>query len=369
MTFLDHPRTIRALVVLGALVHVGIALAVWQILLSSGGLLRESDEVLNVSWGDEIAEALRRGHWPEWSEITLIETNPGFYFWTGFLRLLFPGDVLPLRLANVMFCLAAVFLWTGALHLRREPRETVILFLLAALWLPSPMLWSSLVLKEAAIYCCVAGVAFGLAWILAARDRIPPAALLVYALSLTAFCFLRNYVAVLVLGLTLGPLWFARGWRVAAVCGLTAAACMVISNPYLFAIAKTDLAVAQVSTRIGASAISADTSLLQKVWLFLTFPLPWQASSMFQQLATPEVLLFLLAVPAIVVGLVRKFRARDPFAAFVLLWLVSLSAVYIGVVSNLGTLYRAKSSMLFGYAYFAAAGFPALIDWIRKRLR
>ena len=369
MSPFNDPRRVRALVALGVLAHLVVALVVWRILLPAGGLLQESDEVLNVRWGDEIAAALGSGRWPAWFEITQVETNPGYYYWTGFVRLLFPDQVLPLRLANATFCLAAIVLWTGALRLRGEPAATVLAFLLVALWLPSPMLWSSLVLKEAAIYCCVAGVAFGLAGILSARDRIPPVALLAYVLSLTAFCFFRNYVAVLVLLLTLGPLWYARGWRVAALCGSAAAACMVILNPYLFAIAKTDLAVAQVSTRIGASAIAADTPLVQKIWLFLTFPLPWQASSTFQQLATPEVLLFLLAVPAIVIGLVRKFRERDPFAAFVLLWLVSLSAVYIGVVNNLGTLYRAKSSMLFGYAYFAAVGLPALMAWLRARRR
>jgi hypothetical protein len=278
-----------------------------------------------------------------------------------------------------------------------EPPAAARFFVVATLLIPSLMLWSTLLLKEAVVYALVAAHVLVLARVIAA-SRVSARDIVFYAVTLLALSYFRNYASLLLLGLSTVIIARAKGLAMALAFAASAAATLLVFNPYLLMLVgyklwgeavrirffdwiagNTELitggpksgsfgppiAVTNRETGIGGSAIAPGVPLWEKLWLFLSFPLPWQAQSALQRLASPEVVLFLLALPVAIAGVIVKLRQRDLFAIYIVTLSVAIAAMYIVMINNLGTLYRIKSSLMFAYVYFAAIGAHA----IRLRLR
>lgn len=372
-------RRIELLVLAGIVVHVLAAVAVWLLLRKSGGLLPNSDEAFIVSKADTIITRWRHGAPVLWYDITYSETNSGYYYLVALVRRFVTDELIALRLMNAGLGLAALSIWYAILRVAGEPRTVAIAFVAVAIWIPSPILWSALILKEASSYALLALHVLAVARLLR-RPDFAWGDLALFALSILLLSGLRNYVAFVALSLSVPVLLHARGTRCAILAFLTALAATVLLNPYaltLFAYKATGgwislhvvdwmlgnsellswrpgetatgaWTVESISTgtSAGAAAIPAGTPVWVKAWLFLSFPLPWQAKSLLQMVASPEAVLILLALPLVAVGAVLKLRQRDPLAAYILLLMGALTVIYVTYVNNLGTLYRIKSSLL-----------------------
>ena len=357
-------RLLGPMVIAGGALHLLVGCALWWHFRKYGGVLPDSDEFANLAKAGQLVAAWRGGDWIPWDRISTGETNPGYYFVLALIRFVAPDQLLLLRLCNVLACVVAIWLWWRTLLRNRETHEVASLFLVAALWIPSPMLWSALILKEAFVYALVA--ANGLVFARILRSPGPDAGQAAwFALSLLALSYFRNYTALMLLALSLPFMAYAKGWRTAIILGLGAAAAMLLLNPYLLGLVGQDVVAANAATSAGGSALPAGTSLWSKFWLFLSFPMPWQATSAFQKLAAPEVLLFLLSLPAIAAGIYLKLKTRDPLGCYVAAVAIATAAVCIVFVNNLGTFYRVKSSLMFAFAYFAAVGIQPVLARLR----
>ena len=382
----------RALVIFGIVLHVFVAVAIWWHLRQYEGVLPASDESYNLGHADRLVTEWRQARAPNWDEITTSETNPGYYYLLAGARWAGIEHLLGLRLINVLAGLAAIWFWHKALLVNGEPPAAVRIFVVATLLIPSLMLWSTLLLKEAVVYALVAAHVLVLARVIAAA-RVSVREFVFYAVTLLALSYFRNYASLLLLGLSTVIIARAKGLAIALAFAAGAAVTLLLFNPYLLMLVgyklwgeavrirffdwiagNTELitggpksgsfgspiAITNLETGIGGSAIAPGVSLWEKLWLFLSFPLPWQAQSALQRLASPEVVLFLLSLPVAIAGVVVKLRQRDLFATYVMTLSGAIAVMYVVMINNLGTLYRVKSSLMFAYVYFAAIGAHAI---------
>ena len=386
-----------AFVLAGVAVHLSVAVAVWLIARKTGGLLPNSDEAYIVSKANVIVSAWLEDRMLQWRDVSVAETNPGFYYLVAVVRRFVTEDLLALRMLNAGLGLAALAVWHAVLRTSNAPRAAAMAFVLIAVWVPSPALWSALILKEAAMYLLL-----GLHVLAVARLLQDPSIrwvdVALYAASILLLSVLRNYVAFVALALSAGVLLYAVGLRRALLAFLVALAATLLLNPYaltLFAYkfaggwaslhvvdwmlgqsellalgpprtATGDWTVEGINagTSTGGAALPPGTPVWLKAWLFLSFPLPWQATSLLQKVASPEAVLILLSLPVVVIGAALKLRQRDPLAIYVLVLMFALAAIYVTFVNNLGTLYRIKSSLLLPALYFGVPG----AFWVANRL-
>lgn len=382
-------QRIWILVLAGVVVHLLAAVAIWALLRKSGGLLPNSDEAFIVSKADLIVRGWLEGRVVQWRDITYSETNPGFYYLVALVRRFLTEELLALRLVNAGLGLAALSIWYAILRVGGETRAVAAAFLLAAVWIPSPVLWCSLIIKEAAMYALVGLHVLAVARLLR-RPGSNWADVALYVLSIVLLSCFRNYIAMIALALSAPVLWFSRGARHGLLVPLAAFAAAVMLNPYaltLFAYKATGgwvsvhvidwllghsellvtgppgtatgaWTVESISegTSTGAAAIAAGTPIWMKAWLFVSYPMPWQATSLLQKVASPEAVLILLSLPLVAIGIALKLRQRDPLAVYILLLMGALAVTYVTYVNNLGTLYRIKSSLLLPALFFGIHG-------------
>lgn len=394
----SESRWIPAILVAGAAVHVLAAVAVWLLARKTGGLLPNSDEAYIVSKAGAIVAGWLEGRVVQWRDISVAETNPGYYYLVALVRRFLTDELLALRLMNSGLGLAAIATWYAVLRRAGDARSAGIAFLVVAVWIPSPALWSALILKEAAMYLLVALHVLAVTRLM--RGTVTQwTDLALYAATILLLSAFRNYVAFVALALSVPLLCYVRGAWSGVLAFLLALGATLLLNPYaltLFAYKATggwisvhavdwflgqsellamgpprtgsgDWTVEAISagTSTGAAAIPPGTPVWVKAWLFLSFPLPWQASSLLQAVASPEAVLILLSLPVVVAGMVLRLRQRDPVAFYVVLLMAALAAIYVTFVNNQGTLYRIKSSLLLPALYFAIPGG----DWLAGRLR
>lgn len=400
MSSLTEGRRIAIFVAAGAAVHLLAAVAVWLLARKSGGLLPNSDEAYIVAKAGAIVAGWLEGRLVQWRDISVAETNPGYYYLVALVRRFLTEELLALRLMNSALGLAAIAVWYAVLRRAGDARGAAIAFVAVAVWIPSPALWSALILKEGAMYLLVALHVLSVARLLRAEAARWPD-LLLYALTILLLSGLRNYVAFVALALSVPLLCYARGVRCGLLAFLLALGATLLLNPYaltLFAYKATggwisvhaldwllghsellamgpprtgsgDWTVEAISagTSTGAAAIMPGTPIWIKTWLFLSFPLPWQASSLLQAVASPEAVLILLSLPVVAVGMALRLRQRDPLALYILLLMAALAAIYLTFVNNLGTFYRIKSSLLLPVLYFAIPGAAWLAGRVSRR--
>lgn len=91
--------------------------------------------------------------------------------------------------------------------------------------------------------------------------------------------------------------------------------------------------------------------------LYLLFaPFPWQLASVRQSLALPEMLIWWVSFPLLVLGLVYALRNRLRQVAPIVLFTTLLTLAYSLFQGNVGTAYRQRSQLLVFYFIFVAVG-------------
>src|ERR1044072_6528138 len=119
-----------------------------------------------------------------------------------------------------------------------------------------------------------------------------------------------------------------------------------------------------VSTTSGAiSAIPIGMTYL------LLAPFPWQLGSFRQMLTLPEMLVWWLAIPLLVLGAWFTIRHRLREIAPILIFTSLLTLTYSIVQGNVGTAYRQRAQLLAFYLIFVAVGFVLMREKREARRR
>lgn len=370
--FLIRDRFFLVVVGLGCLVHLGMAVSV-DLWLSKGqgpALLQDSDEVTYYTIGRKIATAVAQGMPTGVAFEEVGDTHRGYYYLMG--ALLYGGATpLQVRLMNAGLGTLAPILFLCAMRVAGfDLAEQRIFFGLLMFW-PSAVFWTSLIIKEAWVYATTACVWLGVIRIMMCRGAFV-GNVIGLALAFLGLSFFRSYAALILLFVvTVVGACYPRSRARMILAGSFALVVVTVINPDVFELflralgyrvefADGYLADIQRGSSGGGSAIPPDIPLFVKMWLFATFPLPWQATSLFQKMAVPEVFLWLVLAPVAMHGLWVQLRAKNPVAFQMAAVVVAFLVLYAYLINNLGTIFRIKSGLAVYFVYFAAVGGTAL---------
>lgn len=216
------------------------------------------------------------------------------------------------------------------------------------------------------------------------HERVTFVDLLLCTIPLLMLSVLRSYAALILFSaVAFSSLILAKDRLGAGLVALAAVACMTAFNVDVWKLAMRALygysppgalggysGEVYVADLIGdlalqGSVIPLDAPWYSRLWLFFTFPLPWQARTVFQALAVPEVILTLVLFPVAAYGVGLRLAARDKITALFLVVGAPFLCLFLYTLSNLGTIYRMKSGLAMYFLYFTAAGLDAV--WRRWR--
>jgi hypothetical protein len=169
--------------------------------------------------------------------------------------------------------------------------------------------------------------------------------------SLNAQAFLGRFLGVVAIGLVFT--WF--GVTQYASSQLTRYGNMQVVN-----MSRQDLARSADSGFMKDVDVSTTEGALTAIpigCLYLLFaPFPWQLASLRQSLPLPEMIVWWLSFPLLVLGLWYGVKHRLSEVAPMLIFTTMLTLAYSLVQGNVGTAYRQRSQLLVFYFIFLAVG-------------
>jgi hypothetical protein len=119
-----------------------------------------------------------------------------------------------------------------------------------------------------------------------------------------------------------------------------------------------------VSTTEGAIS----TIPLGLVYLLFA-PFPWQLISLRQSITLPEMIIWWLSFPLLILGIWYSIRYRLRQISPILIFTSMLSIAYSVFQGNVGTAYRQRAQLLVFYFIFVAVGFVLLMEKKEERAR
>ena len=317
------------------------------------------------------------GHWADYDRAVFYATSTFLWPLTVLAKVLSP--VLPGQLMVATVGASAAALTAAiALHVLRAA-WAVFAGLVMAL-LPSLVLWSSLTLKDAFVWCVLAGIG-----LVACELEGAPTRFALVGAAGVALLFLMDHlrdqtfvVAVwaLAVGLALGA---GRQWKQRTLYGV--AVLLVLPAVLGYGIAAgswIDDSIHGVVVRREGNTIGANSALVcprtagDVGGLFRHLPCglpaatlrpyPWESGgSLGLDLARLEALVWYPLLALALFGVTRAWPARRSLAVPVLASLGSI-AVYASVEGNLGTAFRHRAEAVWGVALLAALGGQAIAD-------
>src|ERR1044072_7007663 len=104
--------------------------------------------------------------------------------------------------------------------------------------------------------------------------------------------------------------------------------------------------------------------------IYLLFaPFPWQLASLRQSITLPEMIIWWLSFPLLVLGIWYSIRYRLRQISPILIFTSMLSVAYSVFQGNVGTAYRQRAQLLVFYFIFVAVGFVLLKEKKEERDR
>ena len=366
----EHPIVFVFVVALAA----RVVLAIGVFAFHDGALF--ADDAYFQRLARDMADG-NTAHWADYDRSIFYATST--FLWPLTLLAKVVSPVLPGQLmVAVVGAAAATLVAAIALHFLR-PAWAVFAGLVMGL-LPSMVLWSSLTLKDAFVWCALA--ALGL---VACELEGPPARFVAIGAAGLALLVLMDHlrdqtfvVAVWALALALA-LGVGRQWRQRAIYGV--AVLLVLPAVLGYGIAASswiDDSIHGVVVRREGNTIGANSALVCPktandvaglvrhlpcgLPAATLRPYPWESGgSLGLDLARVEALLWYPLVALALFGLTRAWPPRRSLALPVLASLGSI-AVYASVEGNLGTAFRHRGESVWGVALLAALGGQTLVD-------
>ncbi len=91
-------------------------------------------------------------------------------------------------------------------------------------------------------------------------------------------------------------------------------------------------------------------------------PFPWQVSSLSPGLTMPEMIIWWLSIPFMIIGLIYTIKTRFRETIAILFFVLILSITYSLYQGNLGTLYRQRAQIQVFLLLFTAAGVALVVE-------
>jgi hypothetical protein len=118
-----------------------------------------------------------------------------------------------------------------------------------------------------------------------------------------------------------------------------------------------------------SSASGAISTLPMGVLYLLFAPFPWQVTSLRQSITLPEMIIWWVSFPLLVLGLWFAVKYRLRMISPILIFTVMLTLAYSVFQGNVGTAYRQRSQLLVFYFIFVAVGFVVMMEKREERKR
>lgn len=377
MTVLErHPFLVVAAVAFGARLLVAASVAIFF-----GGSLFPDDETFH-----DLAAELAAGQTEDWDRGThdLYRQTAAYVLPVASLYRLFGPIVFLGQLVSVLLGAASAVLASKVAATAAGRRAGLMCGLAVAL-LPSQVLWSSLTLKDAAVWAAIAAI--GVVVAVGAR-RVPAESALLtapIAACLVALGYLRMHTLVVVAWATLLAV-LVSGRRQRARLATVVVAVLLI--PWVLGAGPGGVnlvagGIGTIGERRAANAAGAETAVADpEVWdkgigdnlrhlprgisVMLFEPVPWAATDdTGETLAKAETLVWypLLALAAI--GMRDLIRRRDALA-FPFFAGGGVMLLYALLEGNIGTAYRHRGEFVWAVAVFAAIGLMRLRPNVAK---
>jgi hypothetical protein len=252
---------------------------------------------------------------------------------------------------------------------------------LATAFYPSLVLWSSQALKDGPI---VFLLAIAILATLKLGNKLSFKSLLILLCALLALLNLRFYIFYMMVAAIAGT--FLIGMRPASARNLVQQFIVILSLGLAFTyLGVLRTASAQLETYGNVEALqnsrldlrqTAETGFGKDVDLsttsgtlsaipigmaYLLFaPFPWQLASLRQSITLPEMLLWWMSFPLLILGIwfTIKYRLRQSLP--ILIFTTMLTLAYSIMQGNVGTAYRQRSQLLVFYFIFVAVGYELM---------
>jgi len=282
-------------------------------------------------------------------------------------------------LNSILGSATAILVYNCAQHVYKNVRVAKIAAMYVAFF-PSLVLWSAQGLKDAAVVFCLvlailASIRLNEKW--SAKQVIILIVALFSVLSLRFYVFYMIAVAIggaFVIGLQkITPTNFARQFVVLILVGVSLMYLGVTryaSGQFerfgtLEAVQRSRADLSRAGSGFGrdvdVSTTEGAISTIPIGLIYLLFaPFPWQLVSLRQSITLPEMIIWWLSFPLLVLGIWYSLKYRLRQIAPVLIFTTMLSIAYSVFQGNVGTAYRQRAQLLVFYFVFVAVGFVLL---------
>jgi Dolichyl-phosphate-mannose-protein mannosyltransferase len=289
---------------------------------------------------------------------------------------------------SVIGAATAVLIFYCAHHVYQNIRVAKIAAFCVAFF-PSLVLWSAQGLKDAPIVFCLV-LAILAALRLNDKLSLKYAAILIVALfsilSLRFYVFYMISAAIaggFIIGLRkITPTNFARQFIVILLVGVSltylgvtryaSAQFTRFGNLETLQRSRLDLSRAGsgFAQDVDVSTTQGAISAIPIGLVYLLFaPFPWQLTSLRQSITLPEMVIWWLMFPLLVMGVFYSIKYRLREISPILIFTSMLSVAYSVFQGNVGTAYRQRAQLLVFYFVFVAVGFVLLKEKQEERGR
>jgi 4-amino-4-deoxy-L-arabinose transferase-like glycosyltransferase len=291
-------------------------------------------------------------------------------------------NTLAIQFVNsVIGAATAVLVFNCAQQVFRNSRVAKVAAIFVAFF-PSLVLWSAQGLKDApVVFCLVLAILASLRL----NEKLSATNAIILIVSLFSILSLRFYVFYMIVvaiggGFLIGlqritPTNFIRQFVVIILVGVSLTYLGVTryaSQQFgrfgtLEAVQRSRLDMSRAGSGFGqevdVSTTEGAISTIPIGLIYLLFaPFPWQLVSLRQSITLPEMVIWWLSFPLLVLGIWYSIRYRLRQIAPILIFTTMLSIAYSVFQGNVGTAYRQRAQLLVFYFIFVAVGFILLIE-------
>ena len=299
-------------------------------------------------------------------------------------------NMLAVQLINASIGSATgIVVYASAQHIFKNRRVSRLACLLVCFW-PSMILWSAQALKDGII---VLVLALGILCTLKLMNKISIRYLFVLSFCLSALLTLRFYTFYMMVAAVAGSFivgmkslnaeaFLGRFLAIVAIglvftwFGVTQYAGTQLSqygNLQYIQMSRQDMARSADSGFMKDVDVNTTDGALTAIpvgCLYLLFaPFPWQLASLRQSLPLPEMIVWWLSFPLLILGFWYSLKHRLSEVAPIVIFTTMLTLAYSLVQGNVGTAYRQRSQLLVFYFIFLAAGAVIMKERAEDRRR
>ena len=313
----------------------------------------------------------------------------GFTKMIGVVYFIIGRNTLAVQFLNsILGAATAVLVYHCGQHVYKNVRVGKIAAICVAFF-PSLVLWSAQGLKDAAV------VFFLVLAILASlrlNEKWSGKQVLILIVALFSILSLRFYVfymiavaigGAFIIGLQkITPTNFARQFVILILVGVSLTYLGVTryaSGQFerfgtLEAVQRSRADLARAGSGFGrevdVSTTEGAISTIPIGLIYLLFaPFPWQLASLRQSITLPEMIIWWMSFPLLVLGIWYSLKYRLRQISPVLIFTTMLSIAYSVFQGNVGTAYRQRAQLLVFYFVFVAVGFVLLKEKKENRDR